>query len=112
AAPLARCTTAAPPWCLPGARAPPIQGSDDSQIAAQVGGCGIGRPLEIERRHEPARLVHEIHDGRVVHGVATLIERNLFEMDSVSLRAGRDPGRIALPPPKLPTAPPHSTLHH
>ena len=58
-----------------------IRGLADSQIAAQVGGCSIDRPLEIERRHEPAHLVHKIYDGRVVHGVAPLIEWDLFEID-------------------------------
>src|SRR6516165_10917596 len=69
------------PRVLAGAPALFIRGSADSQIAAQVGGCSIDRPLEIKRRHEPARLVHQIYDGRVVHGVATLIEWDLFEID-------------------------------
>src|SRR6266481_6485385 len=66
-----------------------------SQIAAQVRGRGIGRPLEIERGDEPAGFIHQIDDGRVVHGVTTLVERNLFEIDPLSLCDCRDRGRIS-----------------
>ena len=65
-----------------------------SQITAQVCCRSIGRPLEIERGHEPAGFVHQIDNGRVVHGVTTLVERNLFEIDPVSLCDCRDRGRI------------------
>src|SRR5262249_61914076 len=66
-----------------------------SQITAQVRDRGIGRPLEIERGNEPASFVHQIDDGRVVHGVTTLVELNLFEIDPVSLCDCRDRGRIS-----------------
>src|SRR6516165_7340114 len=66
-----------------------------SQITAQVCDRSIGRPLEVERGHEPAGFVHQIDDGRVVHGVTTRVERNLFEIDPVSLCDCRDRGRIS-----------------
>src|SRR5262249_27606381 len=59
------------------------RGSAESQIPAQIGGRGIGRPLEAEGRHEAPRLVHQIDDGRVVHGVAALLERDFLEIDAV-----------------------------
>src|SRR6266567_4213764 len=65
----------------------------ESEISAQIGGRGIGRPLETEGRHEAARLVHQIDDGCVVHGVAALIELNLLEIDAVRLCDCRDRGR-------------------
>jgi hypothetical protein len=72
-----------------------IRGSADSQISTQIGGRGIARALKTEGRHEAARLVHQIDDGRVVHGVTTLIERNFLEIDAVGLCDCRDRGRIA-----------------
>src|SRR5216683_1922848 len=72
-----------------------IRGSADSQISTQIGGRGIARALKTEGRHEAARLIHQIDDGRVVHGVTTLIERNFLEIDAVGLCDCRDRGRIA-----------------
>src|SRR5262245_32408232 len=81
--------------CLPGRRFFRSWGLAISQITTQVCGRSIGRPLEIERGHEPAGFVHQIDDGGVVHGVTTLVERNPFEIDPVSLCDCRDRGRIS-----------------
>src|SRR5215204_1873902 len=49
------------------------------QVLAEIGG-GFGRSaLEAEGRDEAAILAHQVHDGRVVHGVAILL-RYLFHV--------------------------------
>src|SRR4029079_17417329 len=66
-----------------------------SEVTAEIGGRGVGGALEAEGRNEASVLVNQIDDGRVIHVVAALIERNLLEVDAVGLCDRRDGGGIA-----------------
>src|SRR5215469_9235505 len=66
-----------------------------SQMAAQVRGSFLRRPVELEGRDEAAVLVHQIGDGGMVHGIAAAVDRHLLEIGAVFLGHRRDRGQLA-----------------
>ena len=66
-----------------------------SEIAAQLRRPVFGLPLQAERRDELAVLVHQVHDGGVVHRVVAVLGRHLLVVDAIGLRDRRKLLRIA-----------------
>src|SRR5258707_8775523 len=66
-----------------------------SEIFAQVGRGVGGGALHVEGGDEPPLLVHEIHDGGVVHGVVAAFERHFLVVDAVGLGDRGERRRVA-----------------
>src|SRR5262245_42378308 len=88
------CSMAIP--LVPAGSCPPRHGSYvSSKILPKLRRRYIRFALEVERRHEPSVLVHQVDDGGMIHRVVAAVERHLLVVDAILLGDRSECGGVA-----------------